>query len=240
MQDLTPAAYALLGYLTVKPQSAFELTKLMRESGALDLWPRTDSTLYLEPPKLVERGFATVSVAHTGKRSRSVYTITPAGRLALVAWLGRPGFRSKAADDILLKVFYANLGTKAQLLEQLGFMREQVRGEYLAMVDALEQHATGTFPFAQPAHLTRLVTKHELASLDARARWLAEAEQDVTTWPDTSFSEEQEAVVAKWYWLALADTRDALARFDRTRPETDEDANEDAGSSRAPGRQSSG
>ena len=218
MKRLTAASYALLGYLTMQPQSAFELTKLIRDSGALDLWPRTTSSLYLEPPNLVDHGFATVSVESTGKRTRSVYAITDEGRKALLAWLEQPGNRLRTADDIMLRVFYANLGSKQQLLEQLATMREQIRSEYVALIEALEKHASGTYEFSQPAHLTRLVTRHELALMEARARWLADAEQEVASWPGTQLTKEQEARVAKWYWTALDDTREALARFERTAP----------------------
>jgi DNA-binding MarR family transcriptional regulator len=55
------------------------------------IWPRAVSRLYEEPKKLVAAGLASSRTEATGRRRSTVYSITPAGREALAAWLAEPG-----------------------------------------------------------------------------------------------------------------------------------------------------
>ena len=70
-------------------------------------WPRARSKLYEEPKKLVAQGLAEATAGAHGRRPRTVYSITPAGRRALAAWLAagqrRPGLRVRAHPQGLLR-----------------------------------------------------------------------------------------------------------------------------------------
>ena len=100
----TSTSYALLGLLSVRPWSAYELAQQMARS--LDhCWQVAPSVVYHEPKRLVEMGYATVTRQQAGRRSRAVYQITPCGREALRKWLAtrrRPGGAdgADAAADI--------------------------------------------------------------------------------------------------------------------------------------------
>ena len=87
-------------------------------------WPRAESKLYEEPKKLVAHGLARASSEMVGKRPRTVYTITAKGRRAL-AEMGadtRPG--PVLEFEQLIKVFFAEHGTKADLLATLAGVHE--------------------------------------------------------------------------------------------------------------------
>ena len=88
LPDLTTTSYAILGLLTIKPWSTYELAKQMQRDRFV--WPRAESNLYAEPKKLIAHGFASAHSEPRGKRRRTVYSITPAGKLALADWLGKP------------------------------------------------------------------------------------------------------------------------------------------------------
>ena len=84
LPELTPTSYAILGLLAVRPWTTYELAKQI-ERGMQNFWPRASSTLYEDPKKLVAHGLATAKKERTGKRPRTVYTITARGRRALAA-----------------------------------------------------------------------------------------------------------------------------------------------------------
>ena len=75
-------SYAVLGLLSVKPWSSYELTQQMDRSLGR-FWPRAVSKLYEEPKKLVDHGLARASAERNGQRSRTVYAITERGRQEL-------------------------------------------------------------------------------------------------------------------------------------------------------------
>ena len=82
--ELTTTSYALLGLLAIRPWSTYELARQMQRDLRF-CWPRTESNLYAEPKKLIAHGLASASSEPRGKRRRTVYSITAAGRQALAS-----------------------------------------------------------------------------------------------------------------------------------------------------------
>src|SRR5689334_22613471 len=115
---LTPTSYAILGLLAVRSWTTYELAKQVDQTLSR-FWPRTRSKLFEEPKKLAEAGLAVAEVGATGRRRSTVYTITPAGRAALAAWLTREAAPPTFESEHLLKVFYAENGTTDDLQETL-------------------------------------------------------------------------------------------------------------------------
>src|SRR5262245_59085502 len=115
---LTTTSYAILSLLGVRPWSTYELTQQMERSLGR-IWPRAASKLYEEPKKLVEHGYARAKDELVGKRPRTVYAITPKGRRALARWLAEPGGGPVLEFEGLLKVTFAENGSKADVLATL-------------------------------------------------------------------------------------------------------------------------
>ena len=119
---LTTTSYAILGLLAIKPWTTYELAQQMQRALG-QFWPRAESKLYEEPKKLVAHGLARASSEMVGKRPRTVYSITPKGRRALEAWVPTPGAGPVLEFEQLIKVFFAEHGTKADLLDTIAGTR---------------------------------------------------------------------------------------------------------------------
>src|SRR4051794_41333481 len=85
----SPTAAALLGLLAqrARPTTTYELTKEMARNLRF-FWPRAESRIYAHAKELVDRGWARAEQEVVGRRPRTLYEVTPAGRRALAAWLG--------------------------------------------------------------------------------------------------------------------------------------------------------
>ena len=114
--NLTTTSYALLGLLAIRPWTAYELAKQMDRNRA---WPRASSKVYEEPKKLVEHGLVRASRQMTGARARTMYSITAKGRRRLAEWLEQPGAGPVLEFEQILKVFFAEHGSKEGLLANL-------------------------------------------------------------------------------------------------------------------------
>lgn len=115
---LSPTSYAVLGLLAIRPWTPYEMTRQMHRSLGR-FWPRAESKLYEEPKKLVDHGLATATPDTRHGRPRTRYEITAAGRDALNAWLAtRPQMPVLEAEP-LLRIFLAEHGSKAPLIEAL-------------------------------------------------------------------------------------------------------------------------
>src|SRR5215218_695795 len=123
--SLTTTSYAILGLLAVKPWTTHELVQQVDRS-LRRIWPRAASKLYEEPKKLVAHGYARATDDSVGRRPRTRYTITANGRRALAAWLQTPGDGPVLEFESLLKIGFADSGSRADIIANLAATRAWV------------------------------------------------------------------------------------------------------------------
>jgi PadR family transcriptional regulator AphA len=180
---LTTTSYLILGHLALRSWSTYELAQQMKRSTR-HYWPRAESKIYEEPKKLVAHGLATATRGYTGRRPRTVYAITEEGRKALRRWLEEPGQAPVVEFEGLVKVLFAEQGSKDQLLATLRSIRdrgERTRAEQVAL--AADLAATGG-PFPDRLHVNELVFKFMWEQTETVIRWAMWAEEHVAQWPE--------------------------------------------------------
>ncbi len=114
MAELTTTSYAILGLLALRDQTTYELAKQMQRTVGY-VWPRAERKLYDEPKRLAEAGYARAAKDMVGRRPRTTYSITPAGREALSRWLGTDVAPPALEFEGMLRVLFADQGTIGQL-----------------------------------------------------------------------------------------------------------------------------
>jgi DNA-binding PadR family transcriptional regulator len=191
VKKLTTTSYAILGLLALRPWSAYELANQMERSLHF-VWPRAESKLYEEPKNLVEHGLATVRTEHQGRRSRTVYSITPQGQVALQAWLSLPGAGPVLEFEGLLKVVFAEHGSKNQLLANLRAIRLEAERILQFGARLAHEYFDHKGPFPERLHIHALVWRFLWESTKARLDWAIWAEAQVEQWPDTQPGFEKE------------------------------------------------
>src|SRR5215475_9344566 len=123
------------------------------------VWPRAASKLYEEPKKLVAHGLARSSTEQNGRRARTVYEITAEGRDALRDWLAEPGEGPELEFEQLLKVFFADNGTKADTLATLAATQDWARDRCRESLAIGEQYARQHGPFPQRLAVLQLSSR---------------------------------------------------------------------------------
>lgn len=116
---LPVTTYAVLGQLAAAPSSGYEI-KARLAAGAAHFWHASYSQIYAELRRLTE--LALVSEEHVRQDARPdkrVYTITPAGRAALRAWLGEPWGLATLRDESLVKLTLAEPLPDAEIVAHL-------------------------------------------------------------------------------------------------------------------------
>ena len=180
---LTTTSYVILGHLALRDWSTYELAQQMKRSTR-HFWPRAQSKIYEEPKKLVAHGLAEATREYTGRRPRTVYSITPEGREALSRWLDEPTQLPVVEFDAAVKVQFAEQGGKAQLLATLRSVREQAestRAEHVALAADLARPDTR---FPQRRHVNELVMRFMWEQNETVIRWAEWAERQVSGWPE--------------------------------------------------------
>ncbi len=203
----TTTSYALLGLLGVRSCTTYELAKQVQRSLNW-FWPRAERKLYDEPKRLVSDGLATAVKEATGKRPRTVYGITDAGREELRRWLGEPPVPRTSEFEGMVKVFFADAGDLAQLTATLDLIGQ----EAAERIDALAQMADASADspqFPQRLHIGALCLRLQFEQEAAILRWVDWARACVAEWGHVSDpgSWDSRAAIAQ----LVADARAATA-----------------------------
>ncbi|MGE3285640.1 MAG: helix-turn-helix transcriptional regulator [Pseudonocardia sp.] len=180
---MTTTSYAILGLLAIRPWTTHELIQQISRSTRR-IWPRAQSKLYEEPKKLVGHGFALAEEDPVGRRRRTRYTITPAGRQALATWLGEPGSGPVLEFEQLLKITFADSGTRDDVLAHLAATRAWVRRENQANLATARAYLTGEGAFPQRAAVNQLGGMFLTEFYVMVDRWAQWATAVVQTWPE--------------------------------------------------------
>jgi PadR family transcriptional regulator, regulatory protein AphA len=189
VSELSSTSYALLGLLAIRPWSAYELSKQVKRSLAF-YWPRAERGIYDEPKKLVARGLAQASSASTGKRKRTMYSITRKGREVLVEWLHQPSASPQFESEAMLRVAFAENGSIDDLVASIRSVRAHAALLRAQAEEVLRGYANDEGPFPQRIHIITLTGKFNIGYIAMLERWADWAERTVDEhWTDTSSPE---------------------------------------------------
>jgi DNA-binding PadR family transcriptional regulator len=138
----TPLQCALLGLLSRRALSGYEILKRFRRSVVF-FWHARRSQIYAELRRMETLGLVTSELAvQQARPNKRHYALTPGGRAALRAWLEAPAPAGPVKDPMLLRTFFADLldtGVAARALREHGAAHSRVLAEFEAIRAALER-----------------------------------------------------------------------------------------------------
>ena len=180
--ELTTTSYAILGLLAIRSWTSYELAQHMDRSLGR-LWPRAKSKLYEEPKKLVALGLAKAEPGSVGKRPRTVYGITAKGRRALRDWLALPAHGPLLEHEQLLKIFFAEHGSRDDVAARIAEMKQWALAERAEHLAVAESYVAGTGAFQQRAAHLLLTGRFLFEFSEMTLRWAEWASGIVEQWP---------------------------------------------------------
>lgn len=191
MSQLTTTSHAVLAQVAVRPWSAYELAE-QRVRYFRYVWPRAESAIYREVKRLAKMGLLQASKEYTGRRPRTVYTLTDAGRTALQEWLGTPVAPFSMEFEALLRLIVAPLGTKDDLVGALKQVRADAR-DMLRFAGAVRQEFVDGINVAQhDIHLRALLVDFFVSLLRTVDGWTERTLDEIDGWDDMGLSPEKE------------------------------------------------
>jgi PadR family transcriptional regulator AphA len=181
---LSTAGFGILGLLALRPFSAYELAQQIHR-GQRYLKPASERNLYAEPKRLAAAGLVRMRREAVGRRSRTVYEITPAGRDALRRQLATPPAPPQLEIEALQRLIFADQGSNHDLLAALDTTSEQVQQ---LLADGLRQvrgYQADGGPFPERLHLIMLFSRFYVDFLLLLRDWAAMARREAASWPTT-------------------------------------------------------
>jgi PadR family transcriptional regulator, regulatory protein AphA len=182
---LTTTSYAVLAQLAVRPWSTYELAR-QRVRYFRYVWPRAESAIYREVKRLAAMGLVAAKREYVGKRPRTVYWITDAGRQVLREWLDTPVSPFAMDFEAMIRLFIAPLGTKEQLVATLRQVRDDAQ-EMLRFGGAVKQEfLEGRAVLQDQAYIRALAVDFFVSLLTTVDDWAERTLTEVEGWKDLS------------------------------------------------------
>lgn len=180
---LTTTSYAVLSQLALRPWPTYELAR-QRVRYFRYVWPRAESAIYREVKRLAAMGLISGRREHTGRRARTVYSITEDGRTVLREWLSTTVSPFAMDFEAMIRVFIAPLGTKEQLVATL----EQVRADAQEMLrfggEVKQEFVEGRNPLQDQAHIRALAVDFFISLLHTVNGWAERTLAEIEGWED--------------------------------------------------------
>jgi PadR family transcriptional regulator AphA len=184
-QGLTTTSYAVLAQLAVHPWSTYELAQ-QRVRYFRYVWPRAESAIYREVKRLATMRLVAAKREYVGKRPRTVYSITEAGRQVLREWLDTPVSPFAMDFEAMLRLFIAPLGTKEQIVTTLQQVRDDAQ-EMLRFGGAVKQEfLDGRAVLQDQVHIRALAVDFFISLLTTVDGWAERTLSEIQGWEDLS------------------------------------------------------
>lgn len=178
MNDLSSAVLenAVLGLLTLRPMSGYEIKQLFDKSISF-LWRVHMSQIYPALARLKEAGLVEMDLVPQEKKpTKKVYSITRKGRRALQTWLRAPVQDSAVRDLFPLKVFFARNIERETLLEHITERQDRAQAT-LALYHDMER----LFKELQEGDIDSY-PKEDIRFWQLALRWAILREEGVRDW----------------------------------------------------------
>lgn len=191
MQDqLTTTSYAVLAQVAVRPWSSYELAQ-QRVRYFRYVWPRAESAIYREAKRLSSMGLIKGRKEYTGKRARTVYSITEDGEQELRKWLGSPISPFSVDFEAMLRVFVAPLGTKDEIIGTLNQVRADAREMLTFGGEVKQEFLDGINVTQDQTYIRALAVDFFISLLNTVDAWAERSISEIETWDDLMPSREK-------------------------------------------------
>ena len=189
MPKITTTGYALLGVLSIRARSTYELVQYMKESNLRAIWPRAESQVYKEPKRLEHEGLAESRVEFQGERRRTLYRATRAGRRALREWLREPSHRFTYRSEAMVKVSFGDFGKLEDLRRNIQAIRDEAEDDARLMLAFADARGKLGPAAKRRTHVNALVALFIIEMMEVRIRWARKAEAVIGSWTDAKGNE---------------------------------------------------
>jgi DNA-binding PadR family transcriptional regulator len=171
--ELTPFSYVLLTLVGRHGAGPHDLVRMARQGRVY--WSAADSQWYAEPKRLEKLGYLRAQKRPGRTRERTHYTLTDAGREALVAWAGEPARFPRIQHEAVTRLLLGDIVPDSVLLNGLQGLRRDL-DEISALLDSADADVASV-----PHRARYLRLNHALARriVEAHTLWIEQAEREL-------------------------------------------------------------
>lgn len=172
--------YVILGYLSWRPMTGYDVKKIIAESETLP-WTASNNQIYQALVQLHEDEWVTKTIEdQVGAPSRHVYSITKAGQQALKDWVGSEPEAPHTKKAFLNQLMWAD-SLNAASLDQLLEAYLNVVGEKLFFV-RVQASERPNMPERTPRekYLWDMIQQNWINQYEVELNWIRQLRQELS------------------------------------------------------------
>jgi hypothetical protein len=131
-------------------------------------------------------GLITGRTEYTGKRARTIYSITGEGKEALREWLGTPVSPFAMDFEAMIRLFVAPLGTKEQIVTTLRQVRSDAEEMLRFAAGVKQEFLDGISVTQDQVYIRALAVDFFISLLHTVHAWAARTLAEIEAWDDLS------------------------------------------------------
>jgi DNA-binding PadR family transcriptional regulator len=173
--------HAILGFLSYKPFSGYDLKKIF-DNSVRHFWYADQSQIYRTLARLTEKGMTEIeTIEQSDRPDRKLYHITPAGKDELRAWLIGPFPMDQPHSGPLVQVFFSGMLTDEEALERFEEAASIFRGmlERYNTVPAVVEEYIRIVGSEREAYFWNLTLDLGIQTMKAQLEWAERVIQDI-------------------------------------------------------------
>jgi PadR family transcriptional regulator, regulatory protein AphA len=170
--------FAMLGLLSIRPMTGYELRKLSEES-IQHFWRESFGQIYPSLRALEVQGMVTRTEEMgevRGRPARQVYALTDGGREALRTWVAVPARPEVPRNELLLKLFFGRQVPAEVNLRQIA-ERRRICVEELEGYKAIEKRIRAAYQGCPDLPFWLLTLNYGKQYTEAEIAWCDEAQE---------------------------------------------------------------
>ena len=164
--------YAILGLLSWRPFSGYDLKKVFADSAAF-YWSGNNNQIYKALVQLHEEGLVTQEIQHQESLpAKKIYTLTEKGRAALKQWVlftpELPQFR----NTFLIQLAWADLLDGDELDALLAKYEKEVRVQMLMQQEKANREEASPARTRREAYLSEMISQNIISAYENELSWV--------------------------------------------------------------------
>jgi len=171
--------YVILGYISWKPATGYDLKRIIADSEILH-WSANNNQIYRGLVDLHKAGWVSKEVQQQdGSPSRHIYTITPAGREALMAWVQETPEAPQQRKAFLMQLLWADDVETAVLQELLDQYLDAVGSKLFMLRVQAARKPDQPDTSERSQYLWNMIYRNAIATYEMELDWIRQVRQEL-------------------------------------------------------------
>jgi PadR family transcriptional regulator, regulatory protein AphA len=177
--------YAILGYLSWRPFSGYDLKKMIADSAEM-YWSGNNNQIYKTLVQLHEEELVTQQVQYQESLpAKKIYSITEKGLLELKAWVLSVPELPELRNSFLIQLAWADLLTDDEINLLLEKYEEEVQMQLLIQQEKVRRGSLSPSRTQREAHLWNMISENTISFYENELNWIKKLRKGLKGEPNT-------------------------------------------------------